>query len=257
VEKHQRHLAPLLKILGPSSRDNPRGLGVLVAAPYFVQSRRRRGKHKRPTTKPPFMPRELVALDAACDIARKPWLDGISAATWWRCFIRVVYNTTWRVETTLDLRFSWIKDGWVTIPAEHVKLGEADEQPQRFPFNAHAQAAIELLRVPGRDLVFTYRDGPAPKVKRNGWLGVSRRHLDEHFREIKQAAGIDPADGRMYHAIRRSAALAYERLGRGVGSYMCGHTGQQVTDQHYVGDGLAIDYAARLEQPQWSTEPST
>lgn len=253
VEKHQRHLAHVFKVLGRRDRRNYFGLGVLRWTPYFAPTARGRGsKTKRSQAKPPFLPAELVALADACRVAHKPRLYGIPPPQWWRSIFATIYNSTWRVGHTFDLRYSWIENGWVTSPASAVKHGDEDEGDMRWPFNQHAQTAVDLIRTPGRDLVFCYRDGDAPKVRPKSWDGCCRRTLDDIFREIKKAAGLNPDDGRMFHAIRRTAILAYERLGRGVGSYMCGHAGQVVTDQHYVGDGLVSDYAANLGQPGWS-----
>lgn len=229
IAKHVRHVQPILDCAGPENKDNRAGVGALEKTPYF-----QRVKVPKQPPRPEFSLEELGQLLDACSIAARPKIAHLTATAWWQALIVVIYNTGLRIGSCLDLRYDWIRTdgatGWAAIVPEAIK----HEQGRDVPLNSAAVSAMQTIRT-SRDLVFPW--------------DCRRRHLDDVFQSIKKAAGLPPADGRMFHAIRRLTSSQLAKQGPGVAQFVLGHAGLSTTKAHYINGATAVHFTQQLQQP--------
>jgi len=134
---------------------------------------------------------ELRQLYAAAERMTRPKLL-IPPVHWWRALLVVGYTTGLRINTLLELRWSWIdfETSEIRVPKESMK-GRRRAHTARLSVEAQAHLAKINLGYP--------RCFPWP---------VHRRRLDDAWDRLVTLAGLDPKSSRLsgFHALRRSHA---------------------------------------------------
>lgn len=224
IRKHLRHLRAMLRLLGPRAT---RGIGLLAELPVIEWPR----PAMRPITT--FTMNELRALrDAASDF-QTPLTAPIPSDRWWIAMVTVLYNTSWRIGTALQLRWEWIQGNLAVIPAEAHKRGDAG---RRYYLNTHARQALNSIhRKDSNGLVFP-------------WNGAILS-LQRWRRRIARKCGIPDDELHGFHCIRRTALSEIAKLNPLVARIMAGHAIHDVLAEHYISDDVIASTLEQLPQP--------
>jgi integrase len=208
---------PILDLAGPRGKNNRRGLSLLVDVPFLDRPR----GYKKP-------PEDAYTIDEAqhilraCDVARLPAIDGLSAPAWWRGMFSTAAYVGLRVGTLLAMQWEWIEGEWLVVPPAGYKRAE----PKRLYLNQSARAVLDALRDPVRRLVF-----PWPHVKTT---------LYDQCKAIIDAAGLPEHRRFRFHGFRKLFATEAAELNPIVAQMALGHASIRTTQDHYL--------ASRLQQ---------
>jgi integrase len=140
-------------------------------------------------------------------------LGDVAARDWWKALHFVLWYSAERIEAIRRLRWADVdlESGWLIIPAEFRKGGQAEKALQLPPV---AIAALEKIREPRRGLIF-----PWP---------YSASYIYTKYAEILAAAGLSTDAKSKFHRMRKSSASHFEANG-GNATALLGHSSRKVT----------------------------
>lgn len=220
----------LLDKLGPPGPKNRDGRGLIQRVPW---AQRPRKELKIPKTVSMEM---LSRCYAAADRMTRPMVPNVGIADWWRALLVTDYNTGMRAGTLFGLRWEYVdlENARIVLPARYLK----SRRPQVFHLNVITVAHLQRIRG-GGDLVF-----PWPHKRRNFW---------QDFHRLQSRAGIPEAQWFGLHAIRRTLATTLWEVNPGAAQFALGHTGSDVTRQHYVDGGPMVARALDALPQPWAS----
>lgn len=233
--KHVRTLQRLLDLAGPSTRKNRSAAGVLDRIPWF----------DAPEADPPgdcdvLTLEELRAWIDACRFARYPHKEqtGVEPAVWWVSLLLCMYNTGLRIGTSQRAAWSWFDAGGTVlrVPPSGIKRRRA----KSLFVNEPARAAMAVLAVPGRDLIWGFPGWPK-----------SESYLRRLRLELQERAGLPPERRLGFHAIRATTATAVTELtgDLSLAQLQLGHGAATTTANHYTRIQRAGRKLNELPQP--------
>ncbi len=139
---------------------------------------------------------ELERLLKSCR-EEEGFIAEIPAADWWVAIHMVLWDCAERITAVLSLRWEWLKDGWIHIPAEVRKEKTKDKT---FPLRPETLEALGKIREPERDIIFaTFR-------------GARWTNVYYHYGKILKRAGLEAYEGK-FHRMRKSVASHYRKAG--------------------------------------------
>lgn len=143
-------------------------------------------------------------------------IAGIEAGAWWFALLSLLWDTGERIGAVLKIEWAQIelKNGWLTVPAEHRKFGR---KGKLFKLGAETVAALRAMQQPSRNIVFAWDRAPS--------------YLWQCFSEVLCGADL-PMDRRSkFHRMRRSTASHFEAAG-GNATDLLGHSMRRVTEAY-------------------------
>jgi integrase len=161
---------------------------------------------------------EVQQLIAACSLMVGHY-DHVPARLWWNCFIRILWETGERSGATRAIRFDWLTDMGLAVPAAVRKGGKS----AFYRLSAAAFAAIGAIRSPPREQLF-----PWPLCDSSFYL---------HYGRLLEAAGL-PSNRKSKAQRMRRTHLTYWAIGGGNPTARAKHTSSQVTDRYYLDETL-------------------
>lgn len=227
IRKHCIHVQAVLAKAGPRSRQNKKGLGLLLELPFLDP--------------PPaidddpedgFTPDEYSRIMDGCHVARRPEIDGLPPAVYWRSKYTLIGNTGMRIGSAMKARFDRIDGDWIPI---EIKRGRV----QRFFLNDAAKEAIEWVRGP-RALLY-----PWPS-----WPSNESRMFAEH-QKILAAAAIPPARRWGFKGFRRYVLTELSGISPIAAQLAAGHRDGATTQKNYIGRRVMTDALRKLPQSKW------
>lgn len=177
---------------------------------------------------------ELDVLIEAC-ANQEGLLGDVFACNWWLSLHLCMWDCAGeRITAMVSSRWEWIRDEWLTIPAE-ARKGKGEDMAYRL--SAESLAALELIRAPRRPLIW-----PWPYCKPELWT---------KYKKIRKAAGLATDRRSSFHRMRRSVASHFEAAG-GNATKLLRHSTRKVTEDSYldptiVGDTQSADLLFRLK----------
>lgn len=175
VRKYMKHLAVILKRLGPADYHNKEGLGILSSIPYCKPPK------EILTPVVTFEEGEIAALYAAAESATWPQCE-VPAPLWWQSLFVTLFNLGLRRLDYLSARqreFDFTR-GCVTFDAE--KTGKYSTLPLHPEVISHLKKIWE----PHRELVWPWRfnqQEPDP-------IDRKKTSLYAQWHRLRKAAGI-------------------------------------------------------------------
>lgn len=238
VNKHCRTVQSILDRAGPRDRrTNPKGQGLIADVPLIERPRVPKIEVNRNLTLA-----EIGQLLRACPQLETTALDYGPFPGWWSAAIRFDYNVGIRFGALVQLRFSWLHQDemgtWITIPEDTPDIKVSARKG--YFLNSSACAAVEEMRAkskPGEDRIFAWDVGES-------WLY-------NLFRRLMAIAGI-PAERSYrvkFHGLRRAMGTELAKINGLAAKMALGHTGRDVTIDHYVHRVVLAESLAKLPQP--------
>lgn len=228
----------LLRYCGPQCSTQPDALEILPKVP-FVRLPPAKGEPKTAATL-----EQLEGCYRAADVATWPRLFAVQPATFWRCLLVAAYNTGLRRwDLCCTLRWAHWFPGERCIVLEAEKTGKQQSLPAA---NALCDHLADLHRL--RDL--------ATADARIFPIDPCAKQVRRELRRMSDAAGV-PWLG--LQAIRRRAAIEYEKAHPGAGPLLLGHTlpHARVSFGSYIPVPDVLRVAAdKLPQPWPSLTPA-
>jgi integrase len=262
--KHTFHVQHCLDLAGPSHDDDewqslfgwackacrPR---VVRAAPgYCPTCDLPLAERKRPLIPKPslvindvndnFTVTEIGLWLDQCHRAIAPRVAGLTPGLYHHSLVIVGYNTGLRIETLNKLEFSWLAQDdfgwWLNVPGAAIKK----HRGRAFHVNPWALAAIERVR-PVAEWDARKKIFPWPHTE--GWLHEQRRR-------ILLATAI-PANRRFgFHGLRKACGTELSAINAVAAKMQLGHSGGDVTVDHYTHRRVLVEAHGRLPQPPLS-----
>lgn len=187
--------------------------------------------HQVEEEQPIYTEAEFVSMYEACGTVRRLAVSPecrFSAATWWRAFLCLLWETGCRKGELLALDWSGVDFDrrCVVPPPARTKTRTLKEFSFGDLAEQHLQQVAECQT--GDD-----QAGPVGLVFPWIW-GMSR--LDRNLGMIQRAAGIDPTRrGLKFHAFRRTVGTTIaERYGLDAARFKLGHSCQAITEKYYA-----------------------
>lgn len=145
--------------------------------------------------------------------------DQVPATRWWFCFLRILWETGERSGAARSIRFDWITDTGLWIPAEARKGGKS----AFYRLSAATFRAIESIRIPIREPLF-----PWPMSDASFFL---------HYGKLLKRAGL-PHDRKSKAQRMRRTHLTYWAIGGGDPAARAKHTSRDVTERYYLDETM-------------------
>ena len=214
--------------LGPRSRQNRTGAGLLPDVPYLEKP------HKRPKTPDPFTLDEISAWLEAAKGAKVPQIRGLSPAKWWRAIILFTFNSGFRIGTVIKLQWKMLDGNMLNIPSEAYKGG----YEKKFVLSTPALEAIEPLR----KLEFRF---PA----------IFPWPFEKHYLQVVRSRMMKVSkipEGRRFgfHALRKAHASFLSQVNPFIAQASLGHTSLKTTIDSYIRPGSMVAALNDLPQPK-------
>lgn len=222
VRKHLRHLKAMLRILGPRT---VRGIGLLRELPLIEMPR---PIHRIVTT---FTPQEMRSLASASEYFQTTLTHPVPARDWWHSLIVILFNTAWRIGTALSVRWEWINDSWIDVPAEAMKRRDC---ARRFYLNTASRKALDKIRC---------ETGPIFP-----WHGTVTT-LQRWRRRLQRKIGLPEDALHGFHCLRRTALSTIALINPLVAKIVAGHAVQDVLATHYISETVIQTTLEQLVQP--------
>lgn len=231
--KHVGNINFLLSLAGPP--DHRRGKPGARLRPRPPQVTRVPYSYQPP--RDGFTLDELQRLIEACTAARRPVIEGFSAAEWWRALLTVAHNTALRKQTLLGFTREMIDgDHWLHVPGEIFKR---NREGFAVYLNRHARQAVDAVPGEAGQRVFRWEDGDSDfHEELRGLIAVAG---------IKRRPGVRKR-GLGLHNIRKLTESLLARENPMVAKIVAGHRGD-VTQEHYIDPSITAPYLDRLPQP--------
>jgi len=238
VRNRMRTVQCLLDKCGPKGPRNREAFGFLKEVPY---ARAPRMEYKIPRT---ITEEQIAACYEAAACMDWPWSEGVKPPAWWKALLVLAWNTGLRTGSILTMRMSEID--WAghraILPSRRMK----SKRPQVIYLNEVTMDHLVAIRGKGdRELLFPW---PSPRN------GKSYRHTHDaffrSFKKLQKIAGIPEDQYFGIHTIRKTLATRLWEQSPAAAQYALGHTGMDVTRQHYVDGGPIVARALdALPQP--------
>lgn len=192
IRKHLSAVESVLLYAGPKSSKNKRAVGLIAELPEFPQIKKRADVNNRTPT---FA--EFERIIKACSVARRPRLEGISAAEWFECAYLFLYATGVRYTDFLNARWEHIKKlqdiTVLVIPSEKEKT----HRERVVPLGRLALSVLNRMPRLGREEKIFLFDNDSEKATYKAI--IRERH------RIAKAAAVKPILA-TFHAMRRLTA---------------------------------------------------
>lgn len=216
VRKNLIHLRTILYRLGPRSRFNPLGLGLMPEALYVpLPSKVKRRARCADES-------ELARLYRSCDVATWPRCE-IAPAEWWRSLIVVLYNVALRRLDYLAVEWDHVdlRRGILEVTAH--KTGKPSELP------LHPVAVEHLLRIrTDRILVWPWR----PQQAAPDPIDKKKTSLYRQWHRICAAAGL--LKRLVPHDLRKTSGSQLYETSPGAASELLQHASITTTQESYA-----------------------
>ena len=217
----------LLGKLGPPGPRNRDAIGTLKTIPWA-----------RPPRKDLKIPRtvaeeQIAACYEAAACMDKPKVPGIKPPLWWKLLLVLAWNTGLRHASIFSARLEYLdwKKQTLTLPSRCMK----SKRPLVVHLNETIMEHFGRVRF-SREMLL-----PCP------WR---RDQFYFWFNRLQQIAGIPEKDRFGLHTIRKTLATRLWEQSPAAAQYALGHTGMDVTRQHYVDGGPIVARALdALPQP--------
>lgn len=239
IEKHCTQLSTVLNMAGPRSSSNRHGKGLITDVPVFDPPKAARTPPRKNWTLP-----EVRAMYAAADKMAKPVVPCGDTPAWWRALIVGAYFLGLRIFALLNICFSMVKDGWLTVPSEISKGGKSS----RHFVHPEAMDHFEKIKVEGSDHILLY-----PNWKKG------KRLLYDYLRKLQEHAGIAVERQFGFHSFRKThttvlASLTLEgNQSIELASKSAAHASTDITTSFYIGEdvqeGLLQQAILRMPSP--------
>jgi integrase len=220
-----RHLRAVLRRCGPPAERNPWGLSLIPRVPAMKVLKEIR---KFPRI---FRHDELNRLYEACETRTYPE-DVVPAADWWRALLTLSLNAGPRPGDLFRLTpesIDWER-GTLTFLQSKVRAWHF------VPLTDATRLHLERIR---SDREFLFPAGQAFRRSKNFY---------RNWRALQETAGVDPAP---FFTFRKTCATCWDRIERGLGAYILGHSLRGTAATYYlnVTDDL-FAAAKQLRQPE-------
>lgn len=248
IRKHCTNLDTVLKTVGPRSRSNRKGQGLLQHDPPYVEM----PSAERHVTIEVFTLEELRIMYEHAGAARRPVYEGVTPEKYWQAVIVFDYFTGLRRKPLFGFTIAMLAGQWLTIPPE---LGK-QKKGQRVYVRREAIEHIQLFLSAEMEIVFYF-----PRSQQ-------QHYLYDEFHRIQKAAGMPKERQFGFHAIRRTHNTILFNLKKQdrdqlkIAQHSSGHTDSRVTAEHYIlHDAQELAVADAIDQmplpyrPRLETKP--
>lgn len=212
AHKHCRTMRSLIAFAGQPDGCHPDALGILETVP-----RMRLPKLSRPRAQHVMTLNEWIAcLVAAVKMTYPVCMAGVAPVNWWQGILIVTYVTGYRIGTLLDLEWSMLQNGLLTVEDDLCKCEEGDEK--QLP----AIVLDALSRVKCDDTkIFPWPCG--------------RRYVWQCFDKLMIIAGIPPQRRRYmkFHGIRKRHGADMAKVGSVAAAQLSLNHGEGSTTNSY------------------------
>lgn len=232
IRKHLSAVESVLMFAGQKSSLNKRAVGLIAEVPEFPVIKKRVDVNSRtPTFK------EFERIIKACSVARRPRLEGISAAEWFECAYLFLYATGVRYTDFLNARWENIKKlqdiTVLVIPSEKEKT----HRERVVPLGHLALSVLNRMPRLGREEKIFQFDTDSERAVKKAIIRERRR--------IAKAAAVKPILA-TFHAMRRLTATM---LDPSVAANVLGNN-PVTCRQHYQTVAVAARAVEALPDPQ-------
>lgn len=239
VNKDLRGIRRVLNHLGPRSRGNPAGMGLISVIPYCEMLLAPCSEVRVASNA------DLSALYAACDVATWPrsrvpapqlWRALLAAAFNWGANRRDLYRLTEASIALGDGRQRGIQtDRWyVSFVREKTKRKKP--RPIVIPLNATMHAHVQGLFAAGERLF------PFPEQ--------NHRDFKRQWDRIHADAGIPLERKIHFQDLRKTCNTRFDEVSPGIGEWVLGHAARDVNRKFYLDvSARMLDAVDRLPQP--------
>lgn len=234
VAKHAAAVQKVLRYAGPPSGRDWRACSLLERVPYIE-----RPASEQIRCQEPFTLAELERLVTSTHLLNLPAKLSVSAATYWRALLMLLYNTGMRIQETIRLEWSDVAGHQLKIRSRARKGGRRGHTVE---LTDSARQALEWLS--GIDPVRVF---PWPAR----W--ASKSSLFKEFGRYREL--LLPVHRRAiaFHGFRRLHNVELARINERACAAALGH-GAAVNARSYVSRELVREAVNKLKQPRTSAD---